>query len=209
MVAKAPKARITQEERTLKKVGQSKFELAQDLTAGRDFLDAVSGRDSTSRNAEKIRAEQAVQLGRIDLADSAKVRGVDARTAAKTGVAARATSDENAAAASGAIIEADLGISSSVDASLRSSAQSKVQLQEAELRAQVAKRNNLLDVAGTVVGGIATSAASGAFSTDIDPLANPNQAVPELDNAILTNPNNRAGFMDPFAQDSSLLRRMS
>lgn len=187
MTTSAKKAKITKEETQLKRLGSEKLDVAQQLTGGREFLEGIARTDSSGREAEKLRSDLAVQLGSMNINDAAKVNAIDSRTAANSGVAALATSEEEQLGAGLSIINADLGQESAATSSLRSTAQAKAQLEQARRKAAVDKQAQNNDILGTVVGAGVGMADFGS----VDPLANPNQATPSYNDAILTNPNTR------------------
>ena len=187
MGASAKKAKVTQEERQLKSMGAHKLHLAKSLTGGRDFLEGIASADTSGREAEKLRSDLAVQLSGMNINDAAQVNAIDSRTAANSGVAALATSEEERLGANLSLINADLGQDSAATASLRSTAQSKAQLEEARLRAAIQKEQQNQEIAGTVLGAGLSAVNFGG----VDPLANANQTAPNLKDAVLTNPNTR------------------
>jgi hypothetical protein len=184
MTASAKKAKISREEIQLKRQGIEKLKIAQELTQGREALEALSEQDSTGRNSERLRTQLAVQLNKVPLEDSARVNAIDSRVAANVGVAARAGAEEEALGANLSLINADLGLESAATSSARVTAQSQAQLDAALMREAQLKAAGNRDILGAGIGfglGVAD------FSTT-DPLANPNQVKPNLDSAILTNP---------------------
>lgn len=183
MVAKAQTNEVTEAEKRLMRVGEEKFNLAQGLDGGRDFLDAVAGRDSSGREEEELRSEQAFQLGNIAAKDNLGLDYIDSRVASNAGVAAKGAAEEDKFSAQSALLNADLGIDSSVSSSLRSTAQSKAQLSMALAKAENDRRNQMLDVAGSVAGGATVLAADGGLFSSTDPLANPNQEKPDYSTA--------------------------
>jgi hypothetical protein len=193
----AAKIEATRQEKLLKATGQDKFKIAQELTGGRDFLDKLSERDTTARDTEKLRAQQAVALGQTDIEDSAEIGFTDTRNSANSGVAAKAASDENRFSATGAILDADLAKTSTVSASERSLAQSALQVAETNARSKMNDGAIINNILGTAAGATATAYGAGLFE-NTDPLANPNQVAPNLKTAVDA-PINNNGFYDPFA----------
>jgi hypothetical protein len=159
----AAKIEATRQEKLLKATGQDKFRIAQELTGGRDFLDKLSERDTTARDTEKLRAQQAVALGQTDIEDSAEIGFTDTRIAANSGVAAKAASDENRFDATGAILDADLAKTSTVSASERSLAQSALQVAETNARSKMNDGAIINNILGTAAGATATAYGAGLF----------------------------------------------
>lgn len=185
MVAKHKKAKVSQEEMQLKSLGRDKFALAQSLDAGREVLGRIAERDSSDRDAERLRSNVSANLGIQPIEETAKVGYQDSRVPAGISVAAKANSDEEQLGANLSLINADMGIESAATSSLRTAAQSKAQLAEQAANNAMKLQSDQLNVVGSVAG-----AALGAVDfASTDPLANPNQIKPDLDSAIITNPN--------------------
>ena len=176
----AKKQEATEGELQLKRMGDNKFREAQQLVGGRDFLEAIAETDTSARLAEKIRTNQAIELGNVDLKDSARPQYVDARVAANSGVAALATSEDDRFNANKAVLDADLGLSSTVSNSTRALAQSETQLARQRLINAANNRAGNVEILGSIAG-----AAAGAYNfKSTDPLANRIQAAPDLGTAV-------------------------
>lgn len=148
----AKKQKVSAEEKQLKAIGGQKFNLAQSLDGGREYLDALIANSSSARDSEKLNAQNAISLGSTDLGESAGVKYNDTRLGARAGVIAEATNDENVINIRDAIVNADLGKSSAVSSSTRAAAESKFRLNNMLANADMQKQADNINVAGSILG---------------------------------------------------------
>lgn len=148
----------TNEEKMLAEMANKKYDLAQELSAGSDYLTKMAQVDNTTRYEEKALADTAAIMANKKENAAVPVTGPqDLRTNISAAMAGKAQAEADTNARVGALVGSDLGNVGSSTAALSSEAARKMQLEQAEREAEEADRAGMVNMVGTLGGAYATN----------------------------------------------------
>lgn len=148
----------TNEEKMLAEMAGKKYDLAETLSGGSDYLTTMANVDNTNRYEEKALADTAAIMAAGRENPNAPVTGPkDLRTNIAAAMAGKAQSELDSDDKKAALANNALGIVSATNEASAAEAARKMQLEQAEREAAMNNRAGIVNMLGTVGGAYATN----------------------------------------------------
>lgn len=148
----------TNEEKMLAEMAGKKYDLAETLSGGSDYLTTMANVDNTNRYEEKALADTAAIMAAGRENPNAPVTGPkDLRTNIAAAMAGKAQSELDSDDKKTALANNTLGIVSATNEASAAEAARKMQLEQAEREAAMNNRAGIVNMLGTVGGAYATN----------------------------------------------------
>lgn len=148
----------TNEEKMLAEMADKKYDLAQELSAGSDYLTKMAQVDNTQRYEERALADTAAIMASKKETPLVPVTGPqDLRTNVAAAMAGKAQSEMDIMDKVGTLAHSNLGNVAATSSATEAEAARKMQLAQAEQEARDAERGGLVNMIGTLGGAYATN----------------------------------------------------
>lgn len=148
----------TNEEKMLASMAQQKYSMANNLSAGANFLTQSANVDNTRRYEEKALSDTAAIMASQKENPNAPVTGPkDLRANVTAAMAGKAQSELDSDNKKTALVNNSLGVVGSAADATASEAARKMQLEQAQLEAANNNKAGIVNMIGTVGGAYATN----------------------------------------------------